>query len=105
MNTHIIVGIISGIITGSWLYIADSYSPKTAGFLAAFPLPLITMILVNKSIVNEVSRSFITSLTFYALSVLLFCFLIRKNFNQTKAVCISFMLWLLACVIAWNCMQ
>lgn len=99
---YIWAGLFSALAVGLAVYVADQSSPFTAGFLAAFPVALCSMIFISQANAPETSRSFALGILSYAVFAMLFYSLISQNgWNHNQAVMVCVGGWLLTAIIMW----
>lgn len=54
---YILAFFLAGFINGLCVYTADNFSPYMAGYLAAFPVALISLVFTNKEARIELSST------------------------------------------------
>ena len=103
---YVWAALFSAFAVGLAVYIADRSSPYTAGFMAAFPVALCSMVFVSQSARPETSRSFALGILAYAVFAMLFYSLIAQNgWNHNSAVYFCVGGWVLTAAIMWMLAQ
>ena len=99
---YIWAALCSAFIVGFAVYFADNASPYWAGFLAAFPTVLVSLIFINKTTVTETSRTFALGMLTYGVFAALFYSLIAQNgWSRNNAVYFCVTGWMLTVAAIW----
>lgn len=94
--------LIGAITIGFAVYVANHASPHTAGFLAALPVALTTMLFIERKPVMETSKTFALGISAYAVFALLFYSLITQNgWDHRQAIYFCVGGWLITAGLMW----
>ena len=96
---YVLAFFFSGFTIGLCVCVADNFSPYMAGYLAAFPVAMSSMIFVNKEARSETSRSFALGILSYSIFALIYYNLVGiRGWDQNSAVYLCVLGWLLSAV-------
>lgn len=93
---------IAAALVGTAVYVSHTQSAYTAGFIAAAPIALISVMYAPKDKAGEMSRTVSLGLMAYTVFALLFYALVAQNgWDRRKALIVAMGAWAVVTGIMW----